>query len=232
MGTPLNYRGLTIPFTSFGNITSNDLFGDKEQALFDFYERSRGRYRRVLDIGANIGVHSILMARQGWEVMAFEPDPEHYKRLLENVRVNGVVVGAQCAAVSDYHGEAEFTRVLGNTTGSHLTGLKQPYGALETITVKVIDASSLLPWADFAKIDAEGAEAAIVQRLGRCDMMLEVGSLENARVIWWHLQNIGRKSWTQQSGWQETKALADVPKHHAEGALFVGEWRPSATVTA
>jgi FkbM family methyltransferase len=54
------------------------------------------RRRRVdyfLDIGANIGVYSILLARKGLggEVIAFEPDPGNYARLLANLSVNRLV---------------------------------------------------------------------------------------------------------------------------------------------
>lgn len=224
----LNTRGLVIPHTSFGNVTSDELFCEKEQVLFDFYERSKDRYKRALDIGANIGVHTMLMVRNGWEVRSFEPDKYHFSRLVENCAKNDLLpLQFNQQAVSNYQGEADFTRVLGNTTGSHLKGLKQPYGALETVSVRVVYAGVLLRWADFAKVDAEGAESDIVCSLEpwmRCDLMVEVGSENNAKAIFAHLRLIGRKSFSQKNDWREVVTIEDVPKHHSEGALFIGDW--------
>src|SRR5687768_5958330 len=91
----MNYRGLEINPVSFGNVTSDDLFCDKEQALFDLYEAwgKHHRYLSVADIGANIGVHSILMARNRWKVYAFEPDPEHLYQLKLNAHQNSTNQG-------------------------------------------------------------------------------------------------------------------------------------------
>ena len=79
-----NYRGLNIEPVSFGKVSSDALFGPLDQEVFDFYEKSKNRYSKALDIGANIGVHTSLMLQQGWHVQAFEPDPEHFKHLVEN----------------------------------------------------------------------------------------------------------------------------------------------------
>jgi len=134
-------------------ITSDNLFDSNEQMIFDFYEANRKRYRKVVDVGANIGVHSILMARQGWKVRAYEPDPDHFSRLIENTAAHGVSVMATQAAVSDEFGVAGFVRVLDNTTGSHLSGDKESYGPRERITVQTVDCRPLFEWADFAKVD-------------------------------------------------------------------------------
>ena len=226
----MNTRGLSIPHTSFGNVTSDDLFCDKEQALFDFYERSKTRYSKAIDIGANIGVHSILMVRNGWEVRAYEPDPIHFAELCTNcVNHHAVPHGLMRQAVSNRNAAAQFTRVLGNTTGSHLTGLKEPYGELETFPVEVVDAEPLLAWADFAKVDAEGAEAEIVLRLEpsmTCELMVEIGNERNALAILGHLNEIGRRSWSQKTEWKEVRKIADMPAHHTEGALFIGDTPP------
>ena len=223
-----NYRGLDIPFVDFGGgVTTDSLFCDKEQPIFDFYSASNDRYRRALDIGANIGVHSLLMARNGWSVQAFEPDPYHFAMLRRNTDLHPSIISVQ-AAVSDAPGRAQFVRVKGNTTGSHLEGDKRPYGDLERFTVDVVDCRPLLAWADFAKIDCEGGEARIlltVQPDCRCEFMIEVGTLENAEAIYGHFA--GRRGmWAQKIGWKPVRGLGDMPAHHNHGALFIGREPP------
>src|SRR5258708_2926961 len=70
-----SFGALSLPYTKMGAIDSVDLFGLDELIIFSFYRANRARYRRVLDIGANLGLHSIVMARCGFQVKAFEPDP-------------------------------------------------------------------------------------------------------------------------------------------------------------
>ena len=49
--------GLVWPHTSLGNLTSYNFFCSfDEWLLYSFYWVNRGRYRKVMDIGANIGV--------------------------------------------------------------------------------------------------------------------------------------------------------------------------------
>lgn len=229
----MNHRGLLIPKTSFGNVSSDDLFGPLDQEVFDFYEANKTRYKNALDIGANIGVHSILMARQGWEVIAFEPDPIHYEKITENIDLN---IGEEDwniqilrGAVSDRKGKSIFVRVLGNTTGSHLKGDKQPYGKLEEFAVEVMDCRPLFSWADFAKIDCEGHEARILlttTKKTRCDFMVEIGSKENADAIYDHFKKLGIPMWAQANKWKKIRAFCDVPTHHIQGHLFIGREAP------
>ncbi len=229
-----NYRGLDIPFVSFSgadssrHVTSDDLFCAKEQALFDFYERHAGRYVRALDIGANIGVHTCLMRRH-WLVRAFEPDPELFALLRENCERNkpfaSQMLEVNRAAVSDHDGEETFVRLRDNMTGSHLKGDKTPYGPLEEFTVPVVDCRPLFAWADFAKIDCEGHEARLLTAVSphacQCEFMVEVGNEANAEAIFAHFYSL-RQMWAQKSGWQLVRALDEMPKHHSEGALFIG----------
>ncbi len=230
----INYRGLKIPHVDFGGgITSDNLFDLKEQALFEFYEASKDRYRKAADIGANIGVHSILMAQQGWEVRAFEPDSNHYQELLKNTTGNlygfrGSIM--TLGAVSDYDGKAVFVRVKGNTTGSHLKGDKQPYGEVEEFTVPVFDCRPLFAWADFCKMDCEGHEAKLLLTLtpeSRCEFMAEVGNYANANAIYKHIKTLPQyRMWAQRSGWKEVTDAAGMPAHHSHGALFIGLREP------
>lgn len=230
---PINFRGLNITFVSFGAVTSDDLFCDKEQAIFDFYEVAgkANRYRRVLDIGANIGVHSILMARQGWEVRAFEPDPEHCIEFTRNVRSRHGNITCFQRAVSDREGKQTFVRVKGNTTGNHLKGDKQPYGEVEEFEVFVVDCRPLFDWADFAKIDCEGHEAKLLltitqQQAQTIDFMVEVGNKKNAELIYLHFVKLPVKLWSQKNDWRQIERFEDMPIHHSEGSLFIGREPP------
>jgi FkbM family methyltransferase len=231
----LNCRDLEIPHVDFGGgVTTESLFAAKEQPIFDFYEAAgkAKRYLRALDIGANIGVHSILMARQDWTVLAYEPDPIHFamweKNVAQNVSEAYAGINGRQAAVSDYRGTATFVRVKGNTTGSHLKGDKQPYGELEEFQVEVVDCRPLFKWADFAKIDCEGHEARLLQTVTpetSCEFMVEVGSQKNAEAIFGHFHG-WRGMWSQQSGWKPVTALGEMPMHHSQGALFIGKEPP------
>ena len=211
-----------------GAIDSVDLFGIDELLIFAFYWANRTRYRRTLDVGANLGLHSIIMARCGFEVTAFEPDPVHQELLTANLQRNGIsTVTLEKAAISDKDGEAEFVRVIDNTTCSHLAGAKSnPHGNLERFTVPVRAFAPYAAAADFAKVDAEGHEVIILSSIpapvwGRFDVIVEVGTAENAGALHQHLTRAGVSMFAQKIGWGKVTSLADVPTSHREGSLFV-----------
>ncbi len=221
------FGSISMPYTKMGAIDSMDLFGVDELIIFAFYNANRARYRRVLDIGANLGLHSIVMSRCGFEVRAFEPDPWHFGMLSANLAANeaGTVTPFK-AAVSVSDGEAQFVRVLGNTTGSHLAGAKDSYGEKEVFTVPIRAAQPLFEWADLAKIDAEGHEKELLltttrELMQELDIMVEIGNPENAKAVFAHFQSIGVGMFSQKAGWGRVQQLADVPTSHREGSLFI-----------
>lgn len=221
------FGDISMPYTKMGAINSLDLFGVDELIIFAFYNANRARYRNVLDIGANLGLHSMILARCGYAVRAFEPDPWHYGLLTDNLAANGAAsVTTFKEAVSTTDGEAQFVRVLGNTTGSHLAGSKNSYGEKETFTVPIRAVQPLFEWADFAKIDAEGHEkelllAATPQLMQKLDIMVEIGNSENAKAVFAHFQSIGIGMYAQKAGWGRVQNLSDVPTSHREGSLFI-----------
>jgi FkbM family methyltransferase len=218
---------VAMPYTRMGAIDSLDLFGLDELIIFAFYNASRGRYQKVLDIGANLGLHSIIMAKCGFQVRAFEPDRRHYTILRSNLAANGVSsVDAIEAAVSTEDGTAEFVRVLGNTTGSHLLGAKESYGEKEVFTVPIRAASPLFASASFAKIDAEGHERDILVAAKRedfehLDVMVEVGSVANAESLFGHFTRLGIGMFPQKLAWAPAVRAADLPTSHRDGSLFL-----------
>jgi FkbM family methyltransferase len=222
------FGALVFPYQKMGAIDSINLFGLDELIIFAFYWANRNRYRRTVDIGANLGLHSILMARNGFSVTAFEPDPVHFDLLKRNLELNGAtgVMPIQ-AAVSDRDGRLEFVRVKGNTTGSHLAGAKSnPYGELDRFDVEVRACMAALDGADFAKIDAEGHEVTILSaippsRWVRLDAMVEVGTSENARALFAHFRDLPVGLFAQKTGWARVVQENDIPTSHREGSLFI-----------
>lgn len=218
---------VAMPYTRMGAIDSLDLFGLDELIIFSFYNANRLRYARALDVGANLGLHSIILAKCGFEVRAFEPDPTHFAILAANLKANAATrVQPFQAAVSTVDGTMKFVRVLGNTTGSHLSGAKESYGEREMFDVRVIALAPLLEWADLAKIDAEGHEkdlllAATKRDFAHIDVMVEIGSPANAQAVFEHLSTIGVGMFPQKIGWKRARATSDLPTSHRDGSLFI-----------
>jgi FkbM family methyltransferase len=215
-----------------GNIDSLHLFGDTELMILALYKHNKHKWNKVLDIGANIGLHSICMAKMGFDVKAYEPDPHHFTKLVENLARNQANrVQPYCAAVHTKDGSAQFVRVLNNLTGNHLEGFKDSYGPRESIPVVTVDCRPLWGWADFAKIDSEGNEAALCLTMTKDDLshlqaVLEVRNEANARIIYDHFNFISVPMWSQKTEWAEVKEFKDMPKQNREGSLFIGHSPP------
>ena len=226
------WAGIKLPYVPMGRIDSLDLFGATELIILAFYQNNRHRYKKALDIGANIGLHSILMDRLGWEVRAYEPDFEHYEWLLSNLERNKTVhVKPYMAAVHTETGEANFIRVLNNLTGNHLEGYKDSYGPTEKTIVPIVDCRPLFDWADFAKIDSEGNEAALLLttsdiQMKHLDVMCEVRNEKNARLIFDHFQKLEVPLWSQKNNWRQVLHIDHMPRLNREGSLFIGRKPP------
>ena len=224
------YGKLIFPYYKMGAIDTLDLFGLDELIIFSFYWVNRHRYKKSADIGANLGLHSILMNRCGWQVSAYEPDPIHANLLLKNLNLNQIAnVQLFEKAVSDKSGTLEFVRVLGNTTGSHLTGAKlNPYGQLERFPVDVVAIDNVMSNVDFIKLDAEGQEKVILlatspKHWEATDMIVEVGSTENALAIFNHLTSLGVNLFSQKLNWKKVTSLDGMPSSYKEGSLFISK---------
>jgi FkbM family methyltransferase len=221
---------ISLPYFKMGAIDSLDLFGLDELIIFAFYWVNKLKYKKIADIGANIGLHSILMSKCNWVVNAYEPDPHHITVMKTNIEENQAEnININQMAVSGFNGNAEFTRVLGNTTGSHLTGAKdKPYGDLEKFKVVVKDIQDIMPFSDLIKLDVEGEEANVItstvsQNWNECDMMAEVGSESNAIAIFNHLSNLRINMFSQKIGWSKVKSLSQIPISYKEGSLFISK---------
>jgi FkbM family methyltransferase len=222
------FGNLVFPYFKMGNIDSLNLFDLDELIIFGFYWTNRKRYRRVLDIGANIGLHSVILAKCGFEVHSYEPDPKHFEVMQRNLALNNCAkVQAFNTAVSSQAGEMEFVRVLDNTTGSHLAGSKpNPYGELERFPVKVEAFEPLINWADLIKLDIEGHEKIVLLSTKRehwlkTDALVEIENAGNAAAVYEHFNTVGVKLFSQKTNWRLVRNIDDMPTSYHEGTLFV-----------
>lgn len=108
-----------------------------------------------VDVGANVGLYTVLALERGAEVIAVEPDPTAVHRLKRNLALNGYAASVVESALADRSGERPFTVGL-DSTNRLLTGSS----AEESRTVPAITLDELLRerTARGVKIDVEGAE--------------------------------------------------------------------------
>ena len=124
---------------------------------------------KILDIGANVGYFSLYTSQKfpDSEIFSFEPFPETYERLQENLKLNNSVnIKTFQLAVSDFEGPAEFYSIdwAGCNT---LVKDKFSEGFYKTTTVKTIPFKGIskltgIEEFDYAKIDCEGSEYPII----------------------------------------------------------------------
>lgn len=158
----------------------NGLFYEEEELALIKSHLKKGA--TVVDIGANVGNHSLFMAAfcAPEKIIPFEPNPLAYKLLLANIVMNG------------FHGLFDLSHIgvaLSDETADgfamsdqirNLGGARLEPDAGTIRTVKGDDVlAEVTP--DFIKIDVEGMEMAVLRGLDRCIrrcaplILLEVG---------------------------------------------------------
>lgn len=171
--------GRSVPALHFRNGTVLR-GGERDAAGFLFFEVfANGCYRRglprdlsgtVIDIGGNIGAFTIDVVTRlpGVTVHTYEPDPDAFAMLRDNVQANGLsrrvrtwneAVAGTAGTLTLWRGEGS---IAGSAYRSGATGDRRvvPAVTLQTAIERAGGRVALL------KIDAEGAEADILERPG------------------------------------------------------------------
>ncbi len=128
----------------------------------------------ILEIGANIGTHTIYFFRDlaCSKVIAIEPDPDTFAVLKRNMLLNGLSdqVVPICAAISNAEGAADFVRNPTNRGGSHLAVEHRTKRQDDVFSVDVTTIDTLLPRIDvdpssidLVWIDVEGHEREVLE---------------------------------------------------------------------
>jgi FkbM family methyltransferase len=147
------------------------MYGSIDAGLEAFFARVLRSGMTFIDVGAHIGIHTLRAAAlvgDAGQVFSFEPAPRLFEILSTNVTLNGftgrVRVGRK--AISESAGVSRF--ILKQQSG-HNTMYGSPEEGDSTIEVETAaldEQLSALPRIDFVKIDAEGAEPAILRGMG------------------------------------------------------------------
>lgn len=160
-----------------------------------FREASKGDV--ILDVGAHIGSLTIRDAKRVGDtglVVSIEPLPTSYKIIKENILLNELKnVIPLNLALTDYNGTAQF-KITEHPEGSFLANMgpcsRPKICRVITVPVKKIDDivdELALDKIDFIKIDAEGAELAILRgarkTLHENDVHLAIASYHTAQEV-------------------------------------------------
>lgn len=135
--------------------------------------------KAMLDIGANIGFYSILAAKNTIlsKIYAFEPNPETYKTLRKNIKINklGISIQAFEIGLGNEEEPAIFVKNLSHTGGSHFVEEERQiktkirnFSDPISIAVRNYDNFAeehniLVKDINFIKIDVEGFELKTLQ---------------------------------------------------------------------
>ena len=146
--------------------TGNFYCGLHEQDEMGFALHVLRRGDVFVDIGANVGSYTVLAASLGARVVAVEPIPGTFDRLIANVRLNGMEssVTAHRVGLSDRNGSLRFTTDY--DTVNHVMGETEN---LPGTDVAVVTLDSILTGVSPAliKIDVEGHELPVLIGAGR-----------------------------------------------------------------
>lgn len=134
----------------------------------------------LVDVGANVGLYSIMAAARGARVVAFEPESQNYALLNRNIFLNGMGerVTAYCAALSD---RAGFDRLYlsgfsaagsCHSFGEALDHRAQPVAAefaqgCYATTLDALVAAGTVPVPQHVKIDVDGIEHKVLAGAAR-----------------------------------------------------------------
>jgi FkbM family methyltransferase len=123
----------------------------------------------VLDIGANIGFHSVMLqkANKSLRIYAFEPSEGTRKILNYNILCNGIKnANIMSQAVSNEVGTATFYEAADNAYSSLKDTKRKPINSgamVDVVTIDVFAEAVKLSRLDLIKIDVEGFESEVIE---------------------------------------------------------------------
>ena len=170
-----NGSPILVPAGGAGALIYYQGFSETDTA--DFVLRFLAPGMTFLDIGAHFGEYTVLAASrvgEGGRVHAFEPNPEIFDLLSENVRINALEnVRLHPTAVSDREGQQEFrvfrepslSSLMPPSAGGRAVGRGERSFPVRTVCLDglIDDIGGRI---DLVKVDVEGAEMLVFRGAG------------------------------------------------------------------
>ena len=177
----------------------------------------------AVDIGANIGVHALTMAKTvgpGGRVICFEPLAHIASTLERTLRLNGFGERSQviCSAAADSAGEATLHRAP-HSPMSSLYPIPENYASLTVRTIALDDHFAPGERVDLVKIDVEGAEPLVYKGMSR--VLRE--NLEIELILKWSASHFVRSNQSPELFW-------DLIRNDGFKPLRIDEERPGQLV--
>lgn len=172
-----------------------------------------------VDVGANSGYYSLLASNligKSGLVYSFEPHPETFERLRENIRLNEVDnVKAHNIAISSYDGKGTLNVSKSSDGLNSLKFIPLAAGKIE-IDVRKLDSILSEMTINAIKIDAEGAELDIIQgaselisRSRGLKIVYEMDKEETGQKLLDKLSHLGFNSYVVENG-SLTSCITDL----------------------
>lgn len=125
----------------------------------------------AVDVGANIGVHTLALARAvspGGRVYAIEPEPRNFRALATALELSGLEhVSLSRAAAGERSAPTRLHLSAANRGDHRVAAAGASRASIEVAGVALDDLLEGEPRVDFVKIDVQGGEAAVLRGMVR-----------------------------------------------------------------
>lgn len=219
---------INFPYVNMGNVNTKNLFNIDEMINLSFYFAMKKKYNHVADLGANIGLHTLILSKCFDCVDSFEPLKFHYdflKKVVEVNKLNNVNVFNKAVTINN-DPFVDFVHVKDNSTGSHILDYKESYGDRDFIRVDATNILNIIHKYDFVKMDIEGYEIEVLSSLSssvyeKTDFLIEVGNEDIALQLMDLSKKLNFSIYPQKNAWKKAKNYLDIPFSCHEGNVIL-----------
>jgi FkbM family methyltransferase len=169
-GTPIiNIEGALVQL-QLGDYVSDQLYalGAYEPQTIRLAKSLCETGSLFLDVGAHIGLYSLVLAAQGCKVVGLEPNHATFERYSHNIKINqldGLVTPLCCAVGTEARVLQLFSDCDMNSGGTSLVGVGRGVNYTVTVGIDTILKSLDISNVCLMKLDVEGAEVAALSSL-------------------------------------------------------------------